>query len=118
MIPVPTATRVWLAAGVTGMGKGFPSLAAQAGAVLKQDPSAGHPFVFRGRRGDLVKVIPWDGQSVASCGMACLRQARGGMHGVIPSPIKALRNQPASWPRSASSVSAAGTAGRSARAPT
>ena len=35
---------------------------AQAEAVLKQDPFTGHLFVFRGRRGDLVKVIWWDGQ--------------------------------------------------------
>lgn len=27
-----------------------------------KDPFAGHVFVFRGRRGDLVKVIWWDGQ--------------------------------------------------------
>ena len=62
MIPVPSNTRVWLAAGVTDMRKGFTALAAQAEAVLKQDPFAGHLFVFRGRRGDLVKVIWWDGQ--------------------------------------------------------
>ena len=31
-------------------------------ATLQQDPFAGHLFVFRGRRGDLVKVIWWDGQ--------------------------------------------------------
>ena len=62
MIPVPTNTRVWLAAGVTDMRKGFAALAAQAEAVLKQDPFGGHLFVFRGRRGDLVKVIWWDGQ--------------------------------------------------------
>lgn len=42
------------------MRKGFAALAAQAEAVLKQDPFAGHLFVFRGRRGDLVKVIWWD----------------------------------------------------------
>ena len=59
MIPVPADTRVWLAAGVTDMRKGFAALAAQAEAVLKQDPFAGHLFVFRGRRGDLVKVIWW-----------------------------------------------------------
>ena len=53
MIPVPVNTRVWLAAGVTDMRKGFAALAAQAEAVLKQDPFAGHLFVFRGRRGDL-----------------------------------------------------------------
>ena len=54
MIPVPANTRVWLAAGVTDMRKGFAALAAQAEAVLKQDPFAGHLFVFRGRRGDHV----------------------------------------------------------------
>ncbi|MFV0409844.1 MAG: IS66 family insertion sequence element accessory protein TnpB [Paracoccus sp. (in: a-proteobacteria)] len=62
MMPVPANTRVWLAAGVTDMRKGFPSLASQAEAVLKQDPLAGHMFVFSGRRGDLVKVIWWVGQ--------------------------------------------------------
>ena len=62
MIPVPATTRVWLAAGVTDMRRGFAALAAQAEATLQQDPFAGHLFVFRGRRGDLVKVIWWDGQ--------------------------------------------------------
>lgn len=57
MIPVPTNTRVWLAAGVTDMRKGYASLAAHAEKVLKLDPFAGHLFVFRGRRGDLIKVI-------------------------------------------------------------
>lgn len=32
------------------------------GVALTQDPFGGHLFVFRGRRGDLVKVIWWDGQ--------------------------------------------------------
>lgn len=62
MIPVPSNTRVWLAAGVTDMRKGFASLASQAERVLEQDPFSGHLFVFRGRRGDLIKVIWWDGQ--------------------------------------------------------
>jgi len=62
VIPVPANTRVWLAAGVTDMRKGFAALAAQAAAVLKQDPLAGHLSVFRGCRGDLVKAIWWDGQ--------------------------------------------------------
>ncbi len=56
MIPVPANTRVWLAAGVTDMRKGFTALAAQAEGVLKQDPFAGHLFVFRGRRGDLMML--------------------------------------------------------------
>ena len=62
MIPTPSGTRVWLAAGVTDMRKGFAALAAQAEATLRQNPFTGHLFVFRGRRGDLVKVIWWDGQ--------------------------------------------------------
>lgn len=57
VIPVPANTRVWLAAGVTDMRKGFAALVAQAEAVLKQNPFAGHLLVFRGRGGDLVKVI-------------------------------------------------------------
>ena len=62
MIPVPASMRVWLAAGVTDMRKGFNGLAALAEKVLAQDPYSGHLLVFRGRRGDLVKVIWFDGQ--------------------------------------------------------
>ncbi|MDB6179604.1 IS66 family insertion sequence element accessory protein TnpB [Paracoccus sp. Z330] len=74
MIPVPANMPVSLAAGVTDMRKGFPSLAAQAEAVFQQDPFAGYLFVFCGRRGDLVKVIWLDGQG--SC-MFTKRQERG-----------------------------------------
>ena len=41
MIPVPANTRVWPAAGVTDMRKGFAGLSAQAEAVLKADPFCG-----------------------------------------------------------------------------
>ena len=41
MIPVPASTRVWLAAGVTDMRKGFSGLAALAEKVLEQDPYSG-----------------------------------------------------------------------------
>ncbi len=70
MIPVPASTRIWLASGVTDMRKGFVGLCAQAQSVLKADPYCGHLFVFRGRRGDLIKVIWWDGQG------ACLFSKR------------------------------------------
>jgi len=62
MIPVPSNTRVWLAAGVTDMRRGFNTLAAQAEQVLAEDPYSGHMFVFRGRRGDLLKIIWLDSQ--------------------------------------------------------
>ncbi len=70
MIPVPARTRVWLAGGVTDMRKGFVGLSALTEKVLRQDPYSGHVFVFRGRRGDLIKVIWWDGQG------ACLFSKR------------------------------------------
>ena len=62
MITVPAGVRIYLACGATDMRKGFDSLSVMAQEVLKQDPFAGHLFAFRGRRGDLVKVLYWAGQ--------------------------------------------------------
>ena len=82
MIPVPLNTQVWLgepwsaigprtmASGVTDMRKGFAALAAQAEQTTQQNPFSGHMFVFRGRQGDLIKIIWWDGQG------ACLFSKR------------------------------------------
>lgn len=70
MIPVPMNTQVWLATGVTDMRKGFASLAAQAEQTTRGNPFCGHMFVFRGRQGDLIKIIWWDGQG------ACLFSKR------------------------------------------
>src|SRR5690348_9893824 len=62
MIPLPAGVRVWLATGHTDMRKGFPSLALQVQEILHRDPLGGHLFCFRGRRGNLLKVIWHDGQ--------------------------------------------------------
>ena len=59
MIPVPMNAQVWLAVRVTDMRKGFPSQAAQAEQMMQQNPFSGHMFVFRGRQGDLIKIIWW-----------------------------------------------------------
>jgi transposase len=56
--------RVWLAAGPTDMRRGFDGLARQVQEALGQDPFSGQLFVFRGRRGDLVKALWWDGQGL------------------------------------------------------
>ena len=61
MITLPTGTRIWVAAGVTDMRKGFDGLAAQVQSALSESPFCGHVFVFRGRAGDRVKVLWWDG---------------------------------------------------------
>jgi transposase len=55
MIAPPPGVRVWLAADVTDMRKGFDGLAALVLRHLDQDPFGGQLFAFRGRRGDLVK---------------------------------------------------------------
>lgn len=64
MIPVPASTRVWLAAGATDMRKGFDGLALRVQEMLKRDPHCGHLFVFRGKRGDLIKLLWHDGQGM------------------------------------------------------
>jgi len=65
MIGLPSGARVWLAAGLTDMRKGFDGLAALAQSALTQDPFSGHVFVFRGRRGDIIKLLWWDGQGMS-----------------------------------------------------
>jgi transposase len=64
MIGLPAGTRVWLAAGVTDMRKGIDGLAALVQTTLAADPFGGHLFVFRGRRGDLIKVLWWSGDGM------------------------------------------------------
>jgi transposase len=32
--------------------------------ALKENPFSGHVFVFRGRRGDLIKMLWWDGDGL------------------------------------------------------
>jgi len=64
MIGPPPGTRVYLACGVTDMRRGFDSLSAQVESVLHLDPFGGAVFIFRGRRGDLLKALYWDGQGL------------------------------------------------------
>ena len=64
MIPVPAGVHVWIATGHTDMRKGFDGLALRVQEVLKRDPHSGNLFVFRGKRGDLVKLLWHDGQGM------------------------------------------------------
>lgn len=61
MIPVPSGVRVWLAVGRTDMRRGMNGLALQVQEALRRDPFAGDLFVFRGRRGDMIKILWHDG---------------------------------------------------------
>lgn len=60
MIRPGPGTRIWLACGFTDMRRGFDSLAAQVQGQLERDPFSGQVFIFRGRKGDRVKLLWWD----------------------------------------------------------
>ena len=57
MIALPSNVRVWLACGHTDMRRGFDGLASQVQQHLGHDPFNGQFFVFRGKRGDLIKIL-------------------------------------------------------------
>ena len=61
MITPPAGTHIWIVAGITDMRRGFDGLAALVRTQLTADPFSGHVFVFRGRKGDRIKVLWWDG---------------------------------------------------------
>ena len=86
MIPVPTGVQVWLATGHTDMRKGFDGLALLVQETLERDPHNGHLFVFRGRRGSLIKVLWHDGQGMC---LFAKRLERGRF--VWPSTLRARR---------------------------
>lgn len=60
MTPGPSA-HIWIAAGHTDMRRGMHGLSALARTALSKSPFSGHVFVFRGRRGDLIKILWFDG---------------------------------------------------------
>lgn len=57
MMSLPAGTRIWIVAGVTDMRAGFNGLATIVEATLSADPFSGHVFVFRGRRGNVIKLL-------------------------------------------------------------
>jgi len=73
MIPVPSNTKIWLAAGRTDMRRGFPGLSALVEKQLKSDAYCSHLFVFRGKKGDLIKIIWWAGNIIISGGLSFLK---------------------------------------------
>ncbi|MEL8503062.1 IS66 family insertion sequence element accessory protein TnpB [Escherichia coli] len=57
MISLPSGTRIWLVAGVHYMRKSFNERGEQVQHVLKYNHFSGLLFIFRGRRGDTVKIL-------------------------------------------------------------
>ncbi len=96
MIGPPSGTRVWLAAGVTDLRKGFDDLAALVQEALRDDPFSGLVFCFRGRRGDIVKLLWWDGDGLClfakrlECGRFVWPQAVSGTVHLTPAQLSML----------------------------
>jgi transposase len=64
MIAPPSGTRIWLAAGITDMRRGMDGFATLVQSTLELDPFSGHVFAFRGRRGDIIKILRWSGDGM------------------------------------------------------
>ena len=96
MTGLPSNTRVWLAAGRTDMRRGFDGLAGLVQTALTADPYSGHLFVFRGKRGDLIKVLWWDGQGLCllakrlESGRFVWPQAESGSVSLTPAQLSML----------------------------
>lgn len=60
-VALPAGTKVYLALAPVDMRKGYDGLAASVQQILKRDPFSGQLFLFRGKRGDRLKALWWDG---------------------------------------------------------
>ena len=60
MLSLPSSVRVFLCLVPVDMRRSFDGLASVAEGVARQNPLSGNLFVFRGRRGDRVKILYWD----------------------------------------------------------
>jgi hypothetical protein len=78
MIAFPSSVRVWLAVGRTDMRRGMNSLALQVQQSLGRDPHGGDLYVFRGAKGDLVKILWHDGIGMS---LYAKRLERDGLRG-------------------------------------
>jgi len=64
MIGLAAGTRIWIVAGVTDMRRGFVGLSGMVQTALNENPFSGQVFIFRGRHGDLIKVLWFDGDGL------------------------------------------------------
>lgn len=60
MVTMPPSVRVFLCLAPVDMRRSFDGLAAMAEQTVRESPLSGHLFVFRGKRGDRLKILYWD----------------------------------------------------------
>jgi transposase len=61
VISLAPGTKVFLACRPVDLRNGFDGLAAKAQQIIGANPFSGHLFVYRGKRGDYLKALYWDG---------------------------------------------------------
>ena len=64
MLRLAPGIKVYLACQPVDLRRGFDGLSAEVGRVLAADPYSRAAFVFRGKRGDYVKILTWDGSGL------------------------------------------------------
>ena len=82
MISLPSGTRIWLVAGVTDMRKAFNGLGELVQHALDENPFSGHLFIFRGRKGDTVKILWADADGL------CLLTKKASSSGLLCTMVK------------------------------
>lgn len=96
MIGLAGGTRIWIVAGVTDMRRGFVGRSGRVQTALEENPFSGQAFVFRGRRGDLIKGLWWDGDGLCLFAKRLERgrfiwpQASSGVVSLTPAPLSML----------------------------
>jgi transposase len=63
-LSLPPSAKIYLSLAPCDMRKGFDGLSAQVRNILQLDPFSGAVFLFRGKRGDRLKALVWDGSGL------------------------------------------------------
>lgn len=67
MLSVSAATRIFVALQPVDMRQSFNGLYARVQAILQQDPTSGHLFVFTNKHRNRLKILCWDGSGLWVC---------------------------------------------------
>lgn len=60
MLSLPSAVKIYLCKEPTDMRRSFDGLAMMVQSIINHDPLSGHVFVFRNKRGNMLKLLYWD----------------------------------------------------------
>lgn len=63
-LALPPSAKIYLSLAPCDMRKGVDGLSAQVRNILRLDPFSGAIFLFRGKRGDRLKALVWDGSGL------------------------------------------------------